>query len=186
MKHIIGIIGPIASGKDTLADYLSAKLKWPIFATSSVLKKIARSQNVSINRDNLMVLGRKIAKEKGGDYLAKTMLSQVKNNAILTGMRQVEQINYLKKNSQLTLISIDTNLKRRFERAHKRNKAGEADTLNEFIKNEKIENSNYQAQQIYKCMAMADFHIENSGTLQDLHKQANKIIKNIGKIKEPA
>jgi len=179
MKRIIGIVGPIAAGKDTLAEYFAMRLNWPTFATSGVLKEIARDRKIGTSRDNLIVLGRKIAREKGSAYLAKAMLEKAGKAAILTGMRQVEQIKYLQENCKLTLVSIDTDSERRFKRAYARHRAGEAGTLKEFIKNEEVENSDYQAQQVYKCMAMADYHVDNSGTKENLHKEADKIIARI-------
>ncbi len=46
MKTVIGVIGPVGSGKDTAADYLSRKLKAQHFQISSPLKEIVKERSI--------------------------------------------------------------------------------------------------------------------------------------------
>ncbi len=49
-KIIIGIIGPIAAGKDTAAEYICGKYSIPSFQISSILKMIAVERGIVLNR----------------------------------------------------------------------------------------------------------------------------------------
>src|SRR3989344_5413448 len=111
MKKIIGFVGPICSGKDTAGDYASSKLQIPHYQISEPLIEEASTS-----------FGTALAKERGEDYLAGILLDRIEQEGVISGMRQLEQISYLRKNSVLTLISVDCPEKLRFERAIARKK----------------------------------------------------------------
>lgn len=178
MKKIIGIIGPVAAGKDTAAEYLAGKWNIPIFEISAHLKELARSRGIEVNRKNLIELGRELDKGRGHAHLAEKIinkLSEVRINlAIITGMRQLAQIEYLREYSNLLLIAVDASHEVRFERATARGKFGEGETLEQFIANEQEENSG-PVQQLFECMKLADCHIVNSGNLQILERSLDVV-----------
>jgi dephospho-CoA kinase len=179
MKNIIGVIGTIGSGKDVVAEYISEKLKIPHYQISSPIKEIALSRGYTIDRPTLIRLGTELAKEKGEDYLAVFLLNKIETTGIISGMRQLKQIDYLKNNSNLTLLSVDSHPKVRFDRAKSRGKLGEAITLEEFIQLEKEENSAPNVQRLFECMAHADYKIDNDSTLEDLYQQVDTILSKI-------
>jgi len=177
-KTIIGIVGGISSGKDVAAEYISKKLSIPVFQISQPLKDIAQKMGIDINRKNLVELGTKIAKERGEEFLAKESLNKVKTKtAIITGMRQLEQINYLRKNTNFVLLAIESKPEIRFQRALDRKKNGEAATLEEFVKNEQFENSGYHSQRLFDCMKLADYTIKNDEGFEDFFVKIDNFCK---------
>ncbi len=175
MKDIIGVIGTIASGKDTVADYIVDRLHIQKYEISQPLKDIALERGMTIDRENLIKLGREIANEYGSEYLAKILLEKIDERGLISGMRQVPQIQYLKDNCNLVLISVDAFPKIRFERSEKRGKAGEAKNQDDFVKNEQNENSG-TVQRLFYCMRMADYCLENNTSLDDLTNAVEKIL----------
>ncbi|MBI5733715.1 MAG: AAA family ATPase [Candidatus Kerfeldbacteria bacterium] len=177
MKTIIGIIGGIGSGKDTVADYIARKLTMSAYQISQPVKDIAKTKGLEPTRDNLVELGTKIAQEKGADFIIKVLLERINHKAIITGLRQLPQIEYLRKNTKLILIAIEAEPRIRFNRATARNKPDEAKTIEEFINNEQSENSGQHIQRLFDCMKLADYTIENNADLESLFKKIDYLLK---------
>jgi dephospho-CoA kinase len=175
MKKVIGIIGTIASGKDAAADYLTEKFHLPVFQISQPLKDVCAERGIEPTRQNLIGLGTTLSKEMGEDFLAQLLLKKIEHEGIITGMRQLAQIAYLKKHAALTLIGIDAEPSIRFDRVKKRNKQGEATNLEEFIQQESQENSAPNVQRLFECLQLANYHIDNNGSLEELYQQLDAI-----------
>ena len=177
MKKILGLIGPIGSGKDSAAKYVGEKLGIPFFQISDALKDIMRERGVTITRETLTVCGTKYAEEFGEDYLAKVILGKIEGaKGVISGMRQVAQIKYLRENSDFYLVAIGTDAKIRFARSKARGKAGDAGTLELFVKNEILENSGGNIQRVFECIKMADTMIINNSSLEDLYKKIDNLL----------
>lgn len=176
-KQVIGIIGTIGAGKDTAGDYIAKKLNIPSFQISSPLKQILLAAGEELTRENLIALGTRLAEEKGEGYLAEYIVANAPNSMIITGMRQLDQIDFLKSSTHLTLVSIDANPELRFQRVQTNSKVGEANTLEEFIAREIAENSPPNVQRLFECMQHADHHIVNEGSLDEFYTQLNHIIE---------
>ena len=175
-KEVIGIVGTIGSGKDTAGDYIAKKLGIPSFQISSPLKEISSAKGIEPTRENLIALGTQLAAEKGDGYLAQYIVDLVPEKAVITGMRQLGQIVVLKASSKLNLISIDADPQTRFERTQKNGKLGEATTLEEFLFRENAENSAPNAQRVFECMNLADEHVTNNGSLEELYAHLDEIL----------
>jgi len=161
MKTVIGIIGPIGSGKDTAAIYLAEKLGCKVYEISGHIKKLAHEQGILHDRQSLIDFGNRIVKERGSEYLPNALLEQISERGIITGMRQVAQIEYLQKHSNLILVAIDADPEIRFKR----------------VRLEKEENSGDRVQRIFECMKMADHSVTNNGTLEELQKALDDLAK---------
>lgn len=179
MKTVIGIIGPIASGKDTAAAYIAKKMNYPIMEVSGCLKELATQKGVRVDRQNLVNFGTRIVRDYGHEYVPKMLLSRIENNGIITGMRQTSQIEYLRTHSKLVLISIDASPQIRFNRAQLRRRLGEATTLEEFIRFEQEENSGDHVQRLFECMKMADYHITNNESEKELYSKLDCILSSL-------
>lgn len=175
-KEIIGIIGTIRSGKDTVGEYIAKKFGIPVYQISFPLKEICRESGIDPVRENLIALGTRLAKEHGDGYLAEYLLQHSPERFIITGMRQLGQIAVLKTSSKFLLISVDADPQLRFERGELDPKPGEASSIEEFIDRETAENSPPNAQRLFECMAMADYHISNEGSLEELYVKVDSIL----------
>lgn len=176
MRRIIGVIGPLASGKDSVAEYIGKKLNVEVYQISSELKYIAKEESIPLNRENLINLSRKLVPLHGDEYLAKRIFEKYPGNIVVVGMRQIGQIDFLKNNSKFTLIGIDARPEIRFERVKSRNKSGDPKTLEEFIDIEKKDDGE-SVQKISDCMRKANYLVINEGTEQELYSKIDKIIE---------
>ena len=177
VKKIIGFIGPICSGKDTAGDYVSNLLNIKHLQISSPLIEEAKEMKIPLTRKDITKFGTALAKVKGEDYLARILLEKIEKIGVISGMRQLKQIHYLRDNSDLLLISVDCPVEIRFKRAKDRNKIVEAIKLQDFIKDELEENSGENIQRVFECMKLADYKIKNDSNLESLHEQINNILR---------
>lgn len=177
MKEVIGVIGTIGAGKDEAGNYIAQKLGIPVFQISSPLKQICAETGVEPTRENLIALGTKLASDHHDGYLAEYILERMPERAVITGMRQLGQIEALQAAAKLALLSVDADPSIRFERVQKSKKLGEAATLTEFIERERMENSSPNAQRLFECMKLAQYHVLNEGSLDELYSQLDGIIE---------
>ena len=176
-KQVIGIVGTIGAGKDTAGDYLAKQLNIPIYQISAPLKMLCTEKGLEATRENLIALGTKLAAEKGEGYLAEYIVGYAPDSFIITGMRQLGQISFLKSSTEFKLVSIDAKPEIRFERIKRNSKIGEADSLVDFNAREKAENNPPNIQRLFECMKLADYHIINEGSLDDLYAQFDSLIE---------
>ena len=178
MKTIIGIIGTIGSGKDTVAEYISNKLSIPTFQISQPLKDIAKEREIEPTRENLIKIGSDLVKEKGAGFLAELCIQKLQNEkGIVTGIRVLEVVDYFRKNSNLILLAIEAEPEIRFQRIVDRNKFGEAENFEEFIENERKENSPPNAQRLFECLKLADYSIDNNENQEKLFIKVDEFLK---------
>jgi len=176
MKNIVGITGLNGAGKETAANYLSEKIKFPVFSISEPLVKAAKKKFRVVARDDLVSLGKEMARKFGDDYLARKALEKTNKGAIITGIRQTGQIDFFQNNSIFLLIAVDAKAAIRFERKSRGSRYREAEYLDEFIKKEEQENSGDQPQRVMECIKRAKYVIENNGKFDDLFSKLDSVI----------
>ena len=179
MKKVIGICGAISSGKDTAGEHISGKLNIPIFECSRPVIEEVKRRGLELTRKNMMLVGRDLAEGKKGAFPMKLFLDQIKDRGVVTGIRDPENIIYLRKNAKLIFIGVEANSNLRYERAKKRNKLPEAQTLEEFEKHEEYERQN-STMDVLACLKMVDYMIKNNSSLDDFKQEINEILKKEG------
>jgi dephospho-CoA kinase len=179
-KLILGITGELSCGKGTAVKYITKKYNASSYRFSDPLREIFNILNQDINRKNFSDLSsalRKIFKE---DYLAKVLIDKIKKDKnqiiILDGIRKKQEINMLKKIKGFKLIFINADNITRYKRLIKRNenKDDKEKTFEQFLKDAKLETE----KNIRSFKKIADYEINNSGNIKDLHKNIDKILEN--------
>jgi len=180
---IIGITGLTGSGKDTVAEYLKAKG----FFYSSLSDRIREEcavRSLPTDRDNLIAVGNDLREEFGHDVLAKKSLEKfIKEGiekVILVSIRHPKEVEYLKSQSGFSLVAVETPIELRYKRNSQRGRPEDTVSFEKFKEQEEKERFGSEAQQqIDKVIAMADFRLENNGTIEELNKQVEEILGKI-------
>lgn len=175
---IIGLTGTNAAGKGEAADYLVTK-GYTYFSLSDIIRDVLREQGEEITRDNLIKTGNALREKSGADILAKKVMQKIKgiSLAVIDSIRNPKEIEYLKKQPHFILLAINAPLKTRFLRAQARGRNESAASFQAFAAKEKEEMThNAKAQQLLNCMALADFTIQNDGTLAEFHKKLEEVL----------
>jgi len=176
---IIGLSGTNASGKDTVAKFFSKK-GFNHFSLSDEIRKILEKEKIKATRDNLIRKGNELRKKFKPGILAQIVLRRIKDKAVVSSIRNIAEINYLKKNSYFCLIFVDAPIKLRYKRIKQREKLTDIQTFEEFKKREGKEKSkDKNKQQLDLCRKQADFIVINDKSLDKLYKKINFIINNI-------
>ncbi|OQA52330.1 MAG: hypothetical protein BWY43_00548 [candidate division WS2 bacterium ADurb.Bin280] len=78
------------------------------------------------------------------------------------------------------MINITASDNLRFNRVKKRNSVSEAETLEDFIKDEIEKDSSGPVQRVEDCIKMADYTVHNESSLEQLFKNLDKVIEKEG------
>lgn len=175
---IIGVAGLRCSGKDSIAQIVSRKYGFTYLDfTKDLLAPMLTKQGKEVSRENLVSLAMKL-RERGVEELARLLAEKVNGNTVISGMRFVEEGNYMKKmfGEQFTLIAVKTDDRIRYERAVKRNIKGEAKlSFAEFMEKENLPTEKV----IPQLVETADFTINNNGAQKELEREVGKIMVNL-------
>lgn len=180
MKKVIVITGTSGAGKDALGSHLSKKYNLNVYKISDPLISIARQRNLELTRENLIAISGELSKDKGDGFLADLILEQIQNVGIITGPRQIGQIETIRKNSKSILISLDAHPKKRFERTRRLGRLKESSNIQEFIESEIKQNSPPGNNRLFEVMEQADYKLENNNDLIELYEKAEEILSKEG------
>ena len=177
-KIIIGLVGPIASGKGTVKKYLVEKYAAKDCRFSTILRDVLKRLSLEINRDNLINLSTILREQFGQDLLAKAIAEDAKHLdadiIVIDGVRRIDDVRYLRDIKGFTLVSIDAHPKSRFERLVTRNEnvGDDKKSFEDFLADHKRETE----ATIPEVVKIADVSLDNSGSLEDLFVQIDKLI----------
>ncbi|RLJ08333.1 MAG: hypothetical protein DRP16_01635 [Candidatus Aenigmatarchaeota archaeon] len=178
---IIGIVGKRLTGKNEIAEYLSLKYGFHVLDyTKNVLAPLLKKEKKAITRENLINLAMELREEYGNDILTRMIAEHIERdkNYVIAGVRFREEVEFLKKafGNGFVLIAVDSEPKLRYERAKKRKTKGEGSlSFNRFFKIDRLPTERV----IPETMKLADFLIENNGTIEELRKKTDSVMEKI-------
>jgi len=99
-------------------------------------------------------------------------MKKVRGRTVIDSIRNVREIDFLRRRKGFVLVAVDAPVESRYERAMKRGRLESVSSLAEFAAKEKEEMAGGTgSQQLGRCLEMADMTIVNSGSLAALHRQ---------------
>lgn len=141
MKHILGLAGTFASGKDTLAHYLVREYNYHHISTSDMVRQEALKERGSIERPVLHEVANQLRHTHGAgvmvDLAIKTFAAKLQerddyDGLVVSGLRSLGEAKAIKAAGG-TLVFIDAPLEVRYERMVSRKRDDETRlTLEEF------------------------------------------------------
>lgn len=189
---IVGITGPICAGKGKAAEVFK-ELGFTHHSFSAEIRQIAKERGLEITRDSLSKLGGDLRKESPNhSILAERVLQQItrdmrhgKQNFVVDGLRDYDELfmfrerEFENKDMRFILIGIDAPQELRYKRLRHRGREGDPKTFEEFKCIDDREIKGTGGQEVGKCMKMADYVFDNSGTIKELENKILEIIKEI-------
>jgi len=183
-KLIFGFVGPLASGKGTASAYLKDKYDANTHRFSTMLRDMLDRIYLEKSRDNLIKMSEAVREKFGEDIMAKTMAKDAENDpreiVVVDGIRRPADIEYLSKNKNFILVSIDADIKKRYERIIKRGE--NSDDNNKTFAEFQADHQRSTELTIPGVMAQATEHINNNGTTRELYKTLDNLILKYKKI----
>lgn len=179
---VIGITGAFGSGKSTAAQFFE-KEGFVQIALSSFLEEEAHKRQLPITRKVLQDIGNEWREQQGKGILATLALEKVTRDhvekVIIDGIRNVGEIEVLRKEAEFVLLAIVADRKVRFERLSKI-KRREDLTWDLFTKLDYRDlgiESSERGLQVASCIALADSYIENNAGKEAFLERLQRFLK---------
>lgn len=170
---IIGLTGKNAAGKGETAEHLRSK-GFYFYSLSDVIREELKRRGEEITRENLIRVGRELRSRFGTGYLAQAILQRLEEdkNYVVDSFRHPEEVKVFRSRPDFCLWAIEAEPEVRFQRLKERSRENDPQTFEEFLELERQECSSEEeaGQQLEATEALADFHIPNSTTREDLHR----------------
>jgi len=181
-KIILGIAGEMASGKGTVAKYLTEKHSAVGLRFSTVLRDVLDRLGIEQSRENMQMVSTSLRQSFGDDLLAKVMKGDaLKTEAeliVIDGVRREPDIKYLRELPEFKLVYIEADMEKRHERIVKRGE--NTDDINKTFEEFKKDHEREAEVRIKDLKAKADFVIDNNGFFEEFYRQIDEIIKKRG------
>jgi len=183
MAIVIGFVGQLSSGKDTVVDYVKDHYGAEVFGFSKILKEILKTLDLEQTRDNYVKVSEIVREHFGDDILSKVMAKRVLGSdadiIAVDGVRRKTDVLYLKNNPDFYLVNVFADPKVRYERLTKRTekKDDQGKTWEEFLEDHK-KSTEVTIQEVAE---MADFSIDNNGTLEELYANVDEVMSKVKK-----
>jgi dephospho-CoA kinase len=182
MQIVIGLVGPIASGKGTISEYLKSQ-GFVYFSLSNVVREETQARGLEMTRENLQDVGNDLREKFGGAVLVNRLEERITKEdfVVIDGIRNPEEIYALKDDYQGKIVNISAYKNRRVERYLERAKIrGEDDaSLSSFKKIDERDlgkGEDVHGQQVQACIDLADFTLENNTTIEQFHQNCQKML----------
>lgn len=183
---IVGAVGKIGSGKDTVVNYIAAKCSIPIISIGDIAREIAKSRDLPPTRQTLQQITEEHYEKFGKTYFIEETIKRIKRagheKMLITGIRASTDVTTLKKHfyEDFILICVTADKRKRFQRLKSREEARDPETWQEFLEQDQNEEEIFH---ITESCKLADYTIENNGTLEELLQKIDHIIEGIKLIK---
>lgn len=182
-SFVIGITGAFGSGKSTAASFFEAKGFSPIILSSFLEEEAKKISDKKITRKILQDIGNKLRKKYGNGILAEKALAHLQKKhiekVIIDGIRNVGEIDMLRKQTRFILLAVVADRKIRFERLVGL-KRRERLTWELFTKLDRRDLGLGQKEtglQVTACQALADIFIDNNGDMEAFKVKLDHFLK---------
>ncbi|MEK7494452.1 MAG: AAA family ATPase [Patescibacteria group bacterium] len=181
-KIIIGVTGEIASGKDTVTQYLEEKYSAKKYRFSDTLRGVLSELGLEETRLNLHNLSTALRHNYGENILAQGIQLRVIRDTsadliVIDGIRRKYDMDFFVDFPGFVLIYVSAPIELRYERTIKRhqNADDQTKTFEEFQADHERETETT----ILALKEQAKFVIENTGSLEDLQVSIEKILEEL-------
>jgi dephospho-CoA kinase len=183
---IIGITGTLGAGKGTIVNFLSKEKGFLHFSVREFITDEIIRRGMPVNRDSMVFVANDLRKSNSPSYIIDCLYEKAKiadKNSIIESIRTPGEVQSLRKKGGFYLLAIDADPEIRYERIRLRHSTTDHISYETFLENEKreMESLDPNAQNISKCMQLADFKLWNNGTVEQLNLEVEAVMIKIRK-----
>lgn len=181
---IIGITGTLGAGKGTIVDYLVKEKGFIHFSVRAFIAEEIVKRGMVVDRDSMVIVANDLRKNNSPSYITDCLYEKAVEdgkNSIIESIRTPGEVYSLREKGRFYLLAIDADPEVRYKRISLRNSETDNISFETFIENEKREmnSSDPNAQNIKKCMDLADFKLWNNGTMEQLNSQVEAVLRTV-------
>ena len=177
---IVGTVGRIGSGKDTVVEYLRRRCGIPVYSIGDMVRAAAKEEGIEISRESLQGVVRREMEKYGKDIFARRLVRRIDedkpDSAAISGIRSPHDAEILRGRlgRKFLLVHVETkDPEIRFRRLKKRREPRDPDDFEDFLVHDWREEELFH---IGETLQTADITIFNEGSLKQLHRQIEEKI----------
>lgn len=187
---LIGVVGLNGSGKDTFAKFLVDNYNFAHRDLGQEIRdELKRLGKNYLDRAEMIALGNERRQKFGFNYWVKKALEARKpaQNFIVTSVRNPSEVEEIKSRGGC-IVETFADIKVRYARTVARVKSdpnahGDVASFEEFKGKEELElkSADPSKQQNLKCISMADYRLDNNGSVEDFKKSVAELFGKLSK-----
>jgi dephospho-CoA kinase len=184
MQIVIGLVGPIASGKGTISEYLKSQ-GFKYFSLSNVVREETQTRGLEMTRKNLQDVGNDLREKFGGAVLVNKLAKRVGKEefVVIDGVRNPQEIAAIQKQLNGKVVNISAYKNRRvlryLERAKDRGEdAASVSSFKKIDARDLGQGESETGQQVQACIDLADFTLKNNGSITEFQHSCKEMLNN--------
>lgn len=182
---IIGITGTIGAGKGTVVDYLVREKGFAHYSVREFLMREVEKRGLTPDRDAMRTVGNELRTLYGPEYLIQIAYAHAVTNggdALIESIRALGEASFLKSRGA-HLLAVDADEHLRYARIQQRGLSTDHVDFDTWQAQEALELSSADphGMNVAGVMEMADFRIENNGTVEELHEKIGEMLEDFSK-----
>jgi dephospho-CoA kinase len=181
---IIGITGTLGAGKGTIVDFLTREKGFEHFSVRAFIAEEIIRRGMAVNRDSMVMVANDLRKSNSPSYITDRLYEQalvMGKDSVIESIRTPGEVYSLREKGRFCLIAVDADPEIRYQRIRQRQSETDHIDYETFLENEKREMKSVDpnAQNLSKCIGLADFKLWNNGTMEQLNARIEEILKEI-------
>ncbi len=177
---IICITGLPGAGKSTTGKILES-MGYKVYELGDIVRKMMKKEGIALTPESDKKFTTSLRRMRGNLVTVKYLLKEVrlgsKSKIAIVGVRSKAELDYLRKQSKIITIAIVAPTKLRFERIKKRKRPDAPRTLKEFVNDRDKKEASWGE---IGAIKSADYIIAGTGTVPQLRKEVEQIMRLIG------
>lgn len=176
-KAIVGVAGMPGAGKGAFRKFVQ-KMGYPVVIMGDEIRNEARQRKLKLTPENLGMVMLQLRKVEGSAAIAKRCIPKLQNAkeriVVVDGIRSLQEVDEFRKHfPNFTLIALHTSPKTRYQRLSRRRRSDDPKSWETFLQRDLRELS----VGLGAVIATADYMIVNEGTLTQLRKKIQQLLK---------
>lgn len=179
---LLAVVGLCGTGKSETTDFIAKKYAFhPIYFGGYVIHEVRR-RDLEVNSQNEKIVREALRKDVGMDVMAKLSFDDIRTlldkgeNVVIDGLYSFSEYKYLKNHIShpFSLLAVHSSRRIRYERLRNRE-------IRPLSPTEVDDRDFFEVHNLEKSqpIALADFHIVNDGSKEDLHSKITNILQSV-------